>query len=131
MSLRSTLGFFPFNPEKEKIIIKETEASGFEVKKIIILESALTKERHIREFVENLSENLSEEEKSRILLQKESRLDKILDFFLRFDKDEAINHNKLVLTDGGNCFHIRMSIAAFPKRREKALEIVNLIFKLR
>ena len=61
-------------------------------------------------------------------MQKESRLDDNLDFFLRFGKDEYIRNDKLMLTDSGNCFHIKISIDAFPKKREIALKIADKIF---
>ena len=122
------LEFFPFDLEKEKISLRKNTASGFEDKKIIILEAALTKDKHIKEFLKTLLKNLDAEEKTLILNQAESRLDKNLDFFLRFDKDDLIKNNKLVLTDSGNCFHIRISIAAFPKKTEAALEAIKNIF---
>ena len=79
-------------------------------------------------FLNNLVENLDEEQRKLILSQLESRLDDNLDFFLRFDKEEYLKNNKLKLTDSGNCFHIEMSIAAFPKKREIGMEIVKKIF---
>lgn len=121
--------FFPFDLEKEKINLKKTVAFGFEDKKITILEMILTKERHIKGFIKNLSKNLDDEQKNRILIESESRLDENLDFFLRFAKDELIKNNKLVLTDSGDCFHLKMSIAAFPKKRSIALGIIKNIFE--
>lgn len=126
--LKKFLEFFPFDLEKEKISLRKTTALGFEDKKIIILEATLTKDKHIMEFLKTLLKNLDTEEKTIILRQAESRLDKNLDFFLRFDKDELIKNNKLALTDSGNCFHIRINIAAFPKKRGAALETIKNIF---
>ena len=48
---------------------------------------------------------------------------------MRFDKDELIKNNNLVLTDKGNCFHVKISIAAFPKKRKIALENIHNIFR--
>ena len=121
--------FFPFDLEKEKINLKKTTAFGFEDKKITILEVILTKERNIKEFIKNLSKNLDDKQKNRILIESESRLDENLDFFLRFAKDELIKNNKLVLTDSGDCFHLKMSIAAFPKKRSIALGTIKSIFR--
>ncbi len=122
------LSFFPFNPEERKISLKKKNAVGFEDKKITILEISLEKQRHINEFLNNLTKNLDENQKNKILQQSESRLDQNLDFFLRFDKDELVKNNKLSLTDSGNCFHIKISIAAFPKKREIASNIIKKIF---
>ena len=122
------LQLFPFNLKDEKIEFKKTNALGLNEKKITIFDVTLTKEKHTSKFLENLMENLDEEQKKLIFSQLESRLDDNLDFFLRFDKNEYIKNNKLVLTDSGNCFHIEISVAAFPKKREIGLEIVKSIF---
>jgi len=124
----SLLKLFPFNLEENKIVLKKTGAAGFNEKKIIVFEVRLEKNNLINKFLENLNSNLDKNQKTIILLQKESRLDDELDFFLRFDKDLWINDEKLELTDTGKCFHIKMSIAAFPKKRENGLKIVKDMF---
>ena len=126
--LNKLLQFFPFNLKDQKIELQRTEARGFNEKRIIVFEVTLQKEKYINQFIENLVKNIGKEQRKLILSQIESRLDDDLDFFLRFDKDEYIKNNVLKLTDSGNCFHIEMSIAAFPKKREIALEIVKRIF---
>ena len=122
------LQFFPFSLKDEKIELKTTPAKGFSEKKITVFDVTLAKEKHINKFLKNLAGNLDEEQKKLILSQSESRLDNNLDFFLRFDKGEYLKNNKLRLTDSGNCFHIEMSIAAFPKTKEVGLEVVKSIF---
>ena len=122
------LQLFPFNLKDEKIELKKTNALGINEKKITIFEITLTKEKHTSKFLENLMENLDEEHKKLIFSQLESRLDDNLDFFLRFDKDEYLKNDKLKLADSGNCFHIKISVAAFPKKREIGLEIVKGVF---
>ena len=119
---------FPFNFEDEKLQVTKTSAFGFNKKKIAVLEIILQKERHTSKFLESLANKLDVRQKRIILTQAESRLDNNLDFFLRFDKGELVKHDKLVLTDSGKCFHIRISLAAFPKKRQNALEIISKIF---
>ncbi|MBI2659092.1 hypothetical protein HYX05_03275 [Candidatus Woesearchaeota archaeon] len=126
--LDAFLMFFPFNLEDNKIAFRKTNAHGFNESKIKIFEATLTKANLIKQFLNNLLKNLDETQKNTILQQVESRLDKNLDFFLRFDKDLWINENKLILTDSGRCFHLRISVAAFPKKREIALSIVRSLF---
>ena len=128
--LGKLLEFFPFDLEEEKIELKKTGALGMDENQITIYEVVLTKEKHISRFLENLKEKIDGNQKKLILEQLESRLDDNLDFFLRFDKDECLKNNKLQLTDSGNCFHLKMSIAAFPKKRNIALGIVNNLFKI-
>jgi len=126
--LNKFLQLFPFKLEDEKIDLKKTVAFGFHDKKITIIEAILKKEKHIKKFLENLVEKIDEEQKKLISEQLESRLDNNLDFFLRFDKDEYVKNDKLILIDSGNCFHIEMSVAAFPKKREIAVNIIKSIF---
>ena len=120
--------FFPFNLEESKADFRKTNAAGFNQSKIKIFEATLTKNNLITQFLKNLLNNLGESQKSMMLAQLESRLDKNLDFFIRFDKDSWINEKKLVLTDSGRCFHLKISIAAFPKKREIALNAIKDLF---
>lgn len=128
--LGKLLEFFPFDLEEEKIELKKTGALGMNENQITIYEVVLTKEKHISRFLENLKEKINGDQKKLILDQLESRLDENLDFFIRIDKDEYVKNGKLKLTDSGNCFHLKMSIAAFPKKRDIALGIVNNLFKI-
>jgi len=122
------LHLFPFNLSSEKIILKKSVAEGFHEIKITIFEVTLTREKHISQFLDNLAKNIDEDQKKLILEQIESRLDDKLDFFLRFDKNEYLENSKLLLTYSGNCIHLKISVAAFPKKRKIGLEIVKSIF---
>ncbi|MBI2651479.1 hypothetical protein HYX01_03340 [Candidatus Woesearchaeota archaeon] len=121
------LQLFPFSLEEEKIQLKKTNAKGFNEKNIIVFKVILKKERHINRFLDNLKENIDDEQKKLIIEQSESRLDENLDFFIRFNKEEYLTNNKLIITNSGNCFHIKFSVAAFPKKREVALNIIRAI----
>ena len=127
--LEAFLGFFPFNLEESKVILKKSRASGFSEKKIEIFEAALAKDSLIKQFLNNLLSNLGEVQKGQLIQQAESRLDNEMNFFIRFDKDSWINDRKLYLTDSGKCFHLKMSIASFPKKREVSLKVVKELFK--
>jgi hypothetical protein len=37
--------------------------------------------------------------------------------------------NEFFITDSGNCFHLTLSIAVFPAKRESALALIDEIFK--
>lgn len=120
----------PLDFEKEKIKLEKRTALGFNKKKVIVIDVNINKNRHIKTFVGNINNRLNQEQKDMIKRQADSRLDQNLDFFLRFDKDRLIKEKRLWMIDGGNCYHIKMSIAIFPKRRERALELIkNEIFK--
>jgi RNA binding exosome subunit len=120
--------FVPLDFEKEKLQIKRINAEGFNEKIIIILELELKREKHTNEFVETMKK-LAPEQKELLLRQAESRLDTEYAFFIRFDKDKLLNEDEYWITDSGNCFHVKMNLACFPKKREKAMEILQNIFK--
>ena len=117
----------PFDTEKEKIKISEKTAQGFGEKAIHVIRAELTKERHIKAFLENLFLRLGEE-KSTLLEQIDSRLDDDLNFFIRLDK-EMLLKDRFVLTDSGRCYHVRINVASFPKSREKGMEILKQALK--
>ena len=127
--LSSLLDFFPFSLEDEKLKASKTIAHGFNEKNIIIFEVVLLKDRHIRLFLGKLKEKMGVELRQKIISQAGTRLDDTLDFFLRFDKKSWMEGKKLVLTDLGECFHIKINVAAFPKKKEIALSIIKSIFQ--
>ena len=115
------LELFPFSLEEEKVLLKRSKATGFGQKEIIIYEVELDKDKHTNLFLKNLREKLDEQQRI-MLVKQEDRLDVRLNFFLRLDKQSLLN-GQYQVTDCGECFHIRISIAAFPRRREVALEV--------
>ncbi|MBI1935032.1 hypothetical protein HYS31_01195 [Candidatus Woesearchaeota archaeon] len=127
--LKASIDFFPFDLEKSKIAVKKSSAEGFNDRKTIIYQIIISKTTLINQFLYKLLERIDKIQKDAILEQSESRLDQELDFFIRFDKDSWVNERKLILTDSGRCFHLKISIAAFPKKREVALNIVKELFK--
>ena len=127
--LDAFLKFFPFSLEENKVELKKTEAKGATESNITIFEAVLTKTNLINQFLDFILSSLDKKQKELILKQMESRLDENLDFFIRFDKEEWMNNKKLELTDSGKCFHLKMSVAAFPKKREVGLKIINELFK--
>jgi len=121
--------FIHVNFEKEKLVIKRQTAEGFEDKKIIILEIELEKEKHTNIFLKTLNSRLDKEQKELLIRQAESRLDEEFNFFIRFDKEKLLNEGKYWVTDSGSCFHVKMNIACFPRKKEVALRIIQNIFK--
>ncbi|MBW2972538.1 hypothetical protein KY359_05875 [Candidatus Woesearchaeota archaeon] len=115
----------PFDLEQEKLSVKRTSATGFQERKIIILELTLTKERHTTKFLEHLKSSLSQSNRSLLLRQAESRLDNELNFFIRLDKPKLLADNRFWLTDSGDCFHIKISVAAYPANRDAGLKVIR------
>ncbi|HLC65208.1 MAG TPA: RNA-binding domain-containing protein [Candidatus Nanoarchaeia archaeon] len=120
---------FPFNLIEERIQIEQSRATGADDRPILIYKVVLTKERHTNPFIENLREKLPREQKDLVLRQLHSRLDDDMDFFIRLDKDKLMNENTFLVTDSGNCFHIKITIASFPKKRSNAEKVIREIFR--
>ncbi|MBI1969167.1 hypothetical protein HYS48_00605 [Candidatus Woesearchaeota archaeon] len=127
--LQQLKALFPFSLEEEKVPVGKTVARGFEEKKILIYIVVLKKEGQINKFLAFLCEQLGEEQRHTLLEQAPSRLDKDCNFFVRLDKERMLQDGKWIVTDGGNCYHIKMSLAIYPAKWEKGLGAVEKIFK--
>lgn len=120
------IDLFPFSLEEEKIIIQESSSSTFDNRKMYMYEVTIEKERHTNAFIDMLLQNFSDVQKEEVRTQ-ENRLDNELRFYIRLEKESLVN-KQFTLTDEGNCFHIKMSVAAFPKKKEVALKIIKEVF---
>jgi len=118
----------PIDFVKEKITIQEEQVESFENRKIRIYTLEFTKEAHTNIFIKTLKELLKEYQCKTILDQKSSRLDDELFYYIRLDKEAALK-DVFELTDSGECIHIKMHVAAFPKHKDAALKVVEKIFK--
>jgi RNA binding exosome subunit len=116
--------FFPFDIEK---LLKEKRAESENEPTIYQFTVILDKQKMIRDFLSNLIEKLSEEQKNLIVAQADTRLNDEMQFFLRFDKVKFLS-DELWLVDHGECVHIRMTLACYPHSRETALKIVEELF---
>ncbi|MFW6450321.1 MAG: RNA-binding domain-containing protein, partial [Nanoarchaeota archaeon] len=52
------------------------------------------------------------------------RIDENCKCYIRLDKESLFNGEYKLVFDG-NCFHIKISLAVFPKRKKKAEELVK------
>jgi len=119
------LSLFPFELKKQ---FSDRTAYGFGDKKIKVFEVFLEKQKEVKLFLGFLNEKLSKEQKNMLVMQVDSRLDDEMHFFIRLDKDKLMN-DKFFITDSGNCFHVKMSIAAYPAKKEVGSKVVQNIFK--
>jgi len=122
------IALVPLNMEEAKVPLQVQNSEGFEERTIKIFTIVLMKEAHTNDFLHFLLDNLTEEQKNLLISQAESRLDTEFDFFIRIDKDEWIKERKIWLTDSGNCYHLKFTLAVFPKKREGALQLINKLF---
>jgi RNA binding exosome subunit len=118
---------FPFDFADEKVDLKKIKTQGFNEREIIIYEIDLDKDRHINAFLKELNSKLSQEQKD-LLIRQDNRLDEHLNFFIRLDKPKLLT-GEYWITDSGDCFHIKMNVASFPRNREQAKNVLREIFK--
>ncbi len=125
---KGIIALVPFDMEKAKVQLQVQNAEGFDHRTIKIFTIILTKEAHTNDFLDFFLIKLTDEQKRLLISQTESRLDDNLDFFIRIDKDRWIAEREIWLTDTGYCFHIKLSLAAYPKNRQTAHTVVEKIF---
>jgi RNA binding exosome subunit len=127
--LRTLHSLFPFDLTAEKIKLTTQQATGVDDSRIILIhEVILDKDRHITDFVNNLASHLNDEQKA-LLLRQDNRLDEHCNFFLRLDKPKLLE-GVYWITDHGNCYHIRLCLAAYPKKKETCKELLWRMFPL-
>ena len=117
---------FPFDFAEEKISFIKQKAHGFNEREIIVYEADLEKDRHINAFLKGLNAKLNQEQKD-LLLRQDNRLDEHLNFFIRLDKPKLLDGEHYI-TDDGDCFHIKMNVASFPRNKKRAKEVLREIF---
>lgn len=109
-------------PEAE---IEAEEAEGLTENKIIILSGVVSKKRFTQAFFNTLLESVDLEDLTRDL---ERKIDDNGNWFLRFDKNDAIDE-KLTIVDSGDAIHLKIKIAAYPARKDIAIEKLNSSFE--
>ena len=122
---QALISLIPFDIVKEKIEFKTESAEINDERKMKILEIILKKQKHTNDFIKHIFSNIGKDAVETLKSQIETRVDENASFFLRLDKYELMINGKYILTDSGNCFHIKMSIAAYPSNKEKAVIIAN------
>ena len=111
-------GILNILPEAE---IEKEEAEGLTENKIIILSGTVSKKRYTKTFFNTLLESVDLDKFSNDL---ERKMDDKGNLFLRFDKSDAFDEN-LTIIDSGDSIHLKIKIAAFPAKKEIALEKVR------
>ncbi len=105
-------------PEAE---IEAEEAEGLLEDKIIILSGVVSKKRYTKTFFKTLLDNVDLEKLNDDL---ELKIDEKGNWFLRFDKDDALDE-KWTILDKGDAIHLKVKIAAFPAKKQIAVDNVR------
>ena len=105
-------------PEAE---IEAEEAEGLLEDKIIILSGTVSKKRYTKTFFNTLLEWTDLEKLNDDL---ERKMDEKGNWFLRFDKEDALDEI-WTIKDSGDAIHLKVKIAAFPAKKQIAVDKVR------
>lgn len=105
-------------PEAE---IEAEEAEGLLEDKILILTGVVSKKRYTKAFFNTLLESVDLEKLNNDL---ERKMDEKGNWFLRFDKSDALDE-KWTVIDKGDSIHLKVKIAAFPAKKQIAVDKVR------
>ena len=105
-------------PEAE---IEAEEAEGMLEDKIIILSGVVSKKRYTKTFFNTLLDSTDLEKLNSDL---ERKMDEKGNWFLRFDKSDALDE-KWTILDSGDSVHMKIKVAAYPARKDIAVEKVR------
>ncbi|WP_405303904.1 RNA-binding protein [Methanobrevibacter sp.] len=105
-------------PEAE---IEAEDAEGMLEDKIIILSGTVSKKRYTKTFFNTLIEWTDLDKLNDDL---ERKIDEKGNWFLRFDKKDALDE-KWTILDSGDSIHLKIKIAAYPAKKEIAIEKVR------
>ncbi|MBO6123497.1 MAG: RNA-binding protein [Methanobrevibacter sp.] len=105
-------------PEAE---IEVEEAEGLLEDKILILTGTVSKKRYTKTFFNTLLENVDLDKLDDDL---ERKMDDKGNWFLRFDKTDAFDE-KWTILDKGDAIHLKVKVAAFPAKKQIAVDKVR------
>ena len=105
-------------PEAE---IEAEEAEGMLEDRILILSGVVSKKRYTKAFFNTLLENVDLDKLNDDL---ERKMDEKGNWFLRLDKSDALDE-KWTILDKGDAIHLKVKVAAFPAKKEIAVDKVS------
>ena len=105
-------------PEAE---IEAEDAEGLLEDKIIILSGVVSKKRYTKTFFNTL---LDWTDLEKLNSDLERKMDEKGNWFLRFDKQDALDE-KWTILDSGDSIHLKIKVAAFPAKKEIAVEKIR------
>jgi RNA binding exosome subunit len=100
-------------------------AEGVFENQIVILSGRISKKNELKDFVSTiLNSGIDLEDFSKNL---DKKMDDKGNLFLRFSKKEACE-NEIKIIDSGDSIHLKLKIAAYPAKKEIAIEIAKKLF---
>lgn len=99
---------------------------GYFKNPVLILHDKIGKKRETKEFIKIL-QKMDSATKKRVLNELNNRMDEKGNLFLRFDKQRAYLGD-LKIIEHGDSVHVKIKIAAYPAKKEIAMELAKEIF---
>lgn len=127
-SAKTLVALLPDNFEEEKIKIEEEKIKIHEGDNLKIFRVKTDKNRHNKEIIDKLKEYLGKEQ-CEMLSKDESRIDDEGNLYIRIDRTALEDKGEAIIVDHGNCYHIKIMLAAFPKNKKRAIEVAKKLFE--
>lgn len=99
--------------------IEIEEAEGLTENRILILTGVISKKRQTKDFFNKLLE-LDSEVLDKLINDLDKKVDENGNLFLRLSKEDAIDE-KINIVDSGDSIHLKIKIAAYPAKKEVAI----------
>lgn len=112
---------------KDALRVRNNESKIVDGLDLISIQFELNKQTHIKSLIQNLKEKLGKKQ-CELIASQENRVDDECNLFIRLDK-KSLNEKKFVLTDSGDCYHIKIKLAAYPKKKETGIIIAKELFE--
>jgi RNA binding exosome subunit len=119
--LRQTLGeILPEGAVIQESVIEPEEEGGIFTHEMTELKSTLKKQRGIKELTEKIVGSLDDYDRGRLLASLHSHIDDDCNLYIRLSKNEAAQGN--IVLEEKDSIHVTIKIAAYPAKKEKAVE---------
>lgn len=104
-------------------VIEVEEAEGLTENKILILSGVISKKRHTKDFINKLLA-LDKAVLDKLVDDLDKKVDESGNLFLRLSKEAACD-DKIVILDSGDSIHLKIKIAAYPAKKEIAINKIR------
>lgn len=86
-------------------------------------------EKQAHKILHKICNDLDKQNSDLLMDTLETRLDDKSNFYIRIKLDSFIDKKQLILTDKGDCIHIKAKVAAYPSTKENALNVIKKIIQ--
>lgn len=116
----------PVDFTKEKVTVSVETVQGFRQQSIHIIRLKTLKNRHNKEVLNTIFSELQIRDKRKIGEQYLTRLNNEGYFFIRLKKKDILE-KRFLLTESGNCYHIKIKLAGFPANFDQFVNAAKML----